>query len=199
MNRISLPKSFRRVLSGNTAAAEFDRLLRDHIPTLYRCAYRWTGVSDRAEDLVQELLLCLYPKLDELRIVDNVRPWTLRVMYRIFIDQLRRERRPPLRFGASAAASGDDSVELVGEREEPPALVEHQLTQERIAAAWSHLAEEHRVVLSLHDIEGYSLVELSPMMEIPLGMLKSRLQRARTKLRGLLTMERLSASGRVTD
>lgn len=202
MTRIPWPKSIRRVLAGNTAAAEFDRLLRDHVPTLYRCAYRWTGASDRAEDLVQELLLCLYPKLDELRIVDNVRPWALRLMYRIFIDQLRRERSSPMQFGAPPANDAlvdNERDELIGEHEEPPELVEQQLTQERIEAAWTQLAEEHRVVLSLHDIEGYSLVELSPLMEVPLGALKSRLNSARTRLHGLLIMERLSASRRVFD
>ncbi len=44
------------------AAAEFDRLLREHVPALYRAAYRWTGAVDRAEDLVQELLVRLYPE-----------------------------------------------------------------------------------------------------------------------------------------
>jgi RNA polymerase sigma-70 factor (ECF subfamily) len=190
------------MLLGNTAAAEFDRLLREHIPALYRCAYRWTGTTDRAEDLVQELLLRLYPKLDELRGLDSVRPWAIRVMYRIFIDQLRRERSSPVQFGVepmNGDAAGDEHAEPIDELDEPPQLVEQQLTQQRIVAAWAQLAEEHRVVLSLHDIEGYSLVELSPMMEVPLGTLKSRLHRARTKLRELLVRERLPASDRVYE
>lgn len=182
----------------STAAAEFDQLLREHVPVLYRSAYRWTGSADRAEDLVQELLVRLYPKLDELRLLDRVRPWVLRVMYRIFVDQLRRERSSPVQFGADSlddvGAGEEDDDRFTDPSAGPPQLVEQQLTQERIAAAWVHLGEEHRVVLAMHDIEDYSLPELSQIMDIPLGTLKSRLHRARAKLRELLAAERITAS-----
>jgi RNA polymerase sigma factor (sigma-70 family) len=182
-------------------AAEFDRLLRGHVPALYSFAYRWTGAVDRAEDLVQELLVRLYPRLAELRELDLVRPWALRVMYRVFVDQLRRERNSPVQFGAEVS-----DEESIGEDEYggyldpspgPPELVERELSAERIVAAWEHLGEEHRVVLSMHDIEDYSLPELAQIMEIPIGTLKSRLHRARAKLRELLATERFSASDRV--
>jgi RNA polymerase sigma factor (sigma-70 family) len=141
--------------------------------------------------------------LDQWRTLDQVRPWAMRVMYRIFVDQLRRERNSPVQFGGStSAAEGADEEEnerLIDTSEEPPELVEQQLTQKRVLAAWEHLGEEHRVVLSMHDIEGYSLADLSSMMDVPLGTLKSRLHRARAKLRELLATERFSPSDRVRD
>lgn len=194
------PNPFRRARADDVRAAEFDRLLRQHIPAFYRCAHRWTGTADRAEDLVQELLVRLYPRLDELRGLDRPRPWGMRVMYRIFVDQLRRERSSPVQFGTNAAgnpAVGDDEVELADDSEEPGRLLEQQLTSERILAAWAQLAEEHRVVLSMHDIEGYTLIELSQIMSLPLGTLKSRLHRARAKLRELLATERFAVVDRV--
>jgi RNA polymerase sigma-70 factor (ECF subfamily) len=194
------PKSFDKART--SAASEFDSLMREHVSALYRSAFRWTGTVDRAEDLVQDLLVRLYPMHDELRHLDRVRPWALRVMYRIFIDQLRRERNSPVEFGADSLdgdAPGEDDGAFTDTAEGPPELLERQLTQERIVAAWTVLADEHRVVLSMHDIEGYSLVELSTMMEIPLGTLKSRLHRARAKLRQLLATERLVSSDRVQD
>jgi RNA polymerase sigma-70 factor (ECF subfamily) len=191
---------FRRARGDDASAAEFDRLLRQHIPAFYRCAHRWTGTQDRAEDLVQELLVRLYPRLDELRKLDRPRPWAMRVMYRIFVDQLRRERSSPVQFGMEATGNStpeDDEVELGDDSEEPARLVEQQLTHERILAAWTHIGEEHRVVLSMHDIEGYTLAELSEIMSVPLGTLKSRLHRARARLRELLAMERISVLDRV--
>lgn len=177
--------------SANTAA-EFDHLLRDHIPALYRSAYRWTGAVDRAEDLVQELLVRLYPKLDELRRLDSIRPWALRVMYRIFVDQVRRERSSPVQSGLDPPhePGEEEGHELIDPAAGPAELVEQQLTQQRIMAAWDHLGEEHRVVLSMHDIEDYTLPELAQIMEVPLGTLKSRLHRARARLRELLLAER---------
>jgi RNA polymerase sigma-70 factor (ECF subfamily) len=177
-------------------AAEFDRLLRDHVPALYRSAYRWTGAPDRAEDLVQEVLVRLYPKLEEIRGLDRVRPWALRVMYRIFVDQIRRERSSPVHFGVEPGGD-DEGQEFIDPSLGPAELLEQQLTQERIVAAWDRLGEEHRVVLAMHDIEDYSLPELAQIMEIPLGTLKSRLHRARAKLRELLAAERMEALDRV--
>jgi RNA polymerase sigma factor (sigma-70 family) len=175
------------------AAAEFDQLMREHIPALFRSAYRWTGSVDRAEDLVQELLIRLYPKVDELRALDKVRPWVLRVLYRMFVDQLRREQSSPVQFGIDSQDAGgadDEDSEFIDTAPGPPELTEQHLTQERIAAVWMQLGEEHRVVLSMHDIEDYSLPELAIMFDIPIGTLKSRLHRARARLRELLASER---------
>jgi RNA polymerase sigma-70 factor (ECF subfamily) len=182
-------------------AAEFERLLRGHVPALYRSAYRWTGAVDRAEDLVQQLLVRLYPRLAELRELDQLRPWALRVMYRIFVDQLRRERSSPVQFGAELAAdadqpSGDDEAWL-DPAPGPVELADQQVIQERLLRAWERLGEEHRMVLSMHDIEDYTLPELAQIMEIPLGTLKSRLHRARARLRELLAAERMVAEDRV--
>ena len=180
-------------------AAEFDSLLREHVPALYRAAYRWTGAVDRAEDLVQELLVRLFPKLDELRRLDKIRPWALRVMYRIFVDQVRRDRSSPVQFGADAREDSgeEEGQEFIDPQEGPAELLEQQLTQERVVAAWESLGEEHRVVLSMHDIEDYSLPELSEIMGVPIGTLKSRLHRARAKLRELLATERFETLDRV--
>jgi RNA polymerase sigma-70 factor (ECF subfamily) len=181
------------------AAAEFEHLLREHVPALYRSAYRWTGSVDRAEDLVQELLVRLYPKLDELRGLDRIRPWAVRVMYRIFVDQVRRERSSPVQFGTEPPDDADEeeAQDLIDPSAGPAELLERELTQERVLAAWDGLGEEHRAVLAMHDIEDYSLPELAQIMDVPVGTLKSRLHRARAKLKGLLATERISPPGRV--
>ena len=185
---MGLPELFRSSQSRNRRAAEFDLLVREHIPAFYRAAYRWTGAVDRAEDLVQDLLTRLYPRLDELRGLEQVKPWALRVMYRIFVDQLRRQRNSPGKFGleTSTEDDGQDEGETIGDDLEPDVLADRELTQERILAAWNELSEDHRVVLSMHDIEEYSLVEIAAVTDTPIGTLKSRVHRARAKLRELL-------------
>lgn len=204
MKRMFLSKLARQPPPGHSnPAAEFDHLMREHVPALYRSAYRWTGAADRAEDLVQELLVRLYPKLAELRGLQRVRPWALRVMYRIFVDQVRRERSSPVQFGAESrddsSTDDEEGYEYIDPSAGPAELVEQEFTQERIVAAWAELVEEHRVVLSMHDIEDYSLPELAQIMDVPVGTLKSRLHRARTKLRELLATERFPPLDRVTD
>jgi RNA polymerase sigma factor (sigma-70 family) len=201
MKRMAWLKRTASRTAGTSDAVEFERLLRVHVPALYRSAYRWTGAVDRAEDLVQQLLVRLYPRLEELRALDQLRPWALRVMYRIFVDQLRRERASPVQFGADPLAdaelpSGADDAWL-DPGPGPVELTEQELTQERLLRAWERLGEEHRMVLSLHDVEDYTLPELAQIMDIPLGTLKSRLHRARARLRELLAAERIVAADRV--
>jgi len=181
------------------AAAEFEALLRHHVPALYRLAYRWTGSVDRAEDLVQDLLVRLFPKLTELRRLDDLRSWVVRVMYRIFLDDLRRRRASPVQPAGldNDREDAEDADACIDQEAEPPAMVERQLTQQRLLAAWQNLAVEHRLVLSMHDIEGYTMEELAGVMEIPLGTVKSRLHRARTRLRQLLAREHFTEADRV--
>jgi RNA polymerase sigma-70 factor (ECF subfamily) len=162
-------------------AAEFELLMRGHVSALYRSAYRWTSDVHQSEDLVQETLTRLFPQLAQLRQIEQIRPWATRVMYRIFVDQLRRTNRSPVSY------MGDEDIDAPDATWDPEAMTERALDRERIVAAWPRLHEQHRVVLSLHEIEGYSLEEVATMVEVPLGTVKSRLNRARQRLRELLT------------
>ena len=177
----------------DSSAAEFDLLLRGHVRPLYRYAYRWTGDVDQAEDLVQETLTRLYPDLPKLREIEQLRPWVARVMYRIFVDWLRRENRSPVVLAGRSGSTGEfledeeEDAEASDGSWNPEDLTERAFERERIEAAWAHLHKQHRVVLSLHEIEGYSLEEVAHIIEVPLGTAKSRLNRARNRLRELLT------------
>jgi RNA polymerase sigma factor (sigma-70 family) len=175
------------------SAAEFDRLMRGHVRPLYRYAYRWTGDVDQAEDLVQETLTRLYADLPQLRAIEQIRPWAARVMYRIFVDWLRRANRSPVVFAGRSGSTGqpfdedEEPIEAADETWNPEGLTERALERDRIVAVWGRLQLSHRVVLSLHEIEGYSLEEVAHIIDVPVGTAKSRLNRARAHLRELLT------------
>jgi len=176
----------------DSAAEEFDQLMRGHVRPLYRYAFRWTGDADQAEDLVQEALTRLFSELPRLREIEQIRPWAARVMYRIFVDWLRRANRSPVIFVGRSGATGefledeDEHVEARDEAWSTEELTEQAFERERLVAAWAHLHRQHRVVLSLCDIEGYSLEEVAHIIEVPVGTAKSRLSRARSRLRDLL-------------
>ncbi len=173
-------------------AAQFDVLMRAHVQALYRYAYRWTGDVHQSEDLVQEVLIRLYAEMPRLMQIERPRSWAARIMYRIFVDGLRRARRSPVSFVGRSGATGalldeeEEDIEAAAESPDPIELADQALDRERIAAAWPRLHEQHRVVLSLHEIEGYSLEEVATIIEVPLGTAKSRLHRARAHLRELL-------------
>lgn len=180
---------FRR---NRVSATQFEGLLRPHVEFLYRLAWRFSGSVADAEDLVQDLLLKLYPRAAELTAIEQLRPWLARVLYRQYVDLARRRARsleePADLEALETAAAPEDGPESRAERGELRA---------RLLAALDGLNAEQRAVVVLHDVEGYSLEELEPILEAPLGTLKSRLHRGRERLRALLGMEPFAAGERV--
>jgi RNA polymerase sigma factor (sigma-70 family) len=178
-----------------TENISFEHLLAPHIDPLYRLAYRFTGKREEAEDLVQDLLIRLFPRHAELCQVEKLRPWLARVLYRIFIDRRRAASRSPIDFPDT-----DPEVEhQMDSSPGPEHLADESLTRERLERALEELNDDQRVLLALHDVEGYTLVELAEMLEVPIGTLKSRLSRAHNRLREFLSMEPFSATQRVSN
>jgi RNA polymerase sigma-70 factor (ECF subfamily) len=169
---------------GISAAQRFESLVRPHYDVLYRAAYRLTRSVHDAEDLVQEVCVRAYPRLEALAGLDNARGWLLCVMQRLFIDQLRRYERSHVE-----ALDVRHEQTLVSDAPGVVEQVDSALRRQRLDRAWQRLAKEQRVLLALHDIEGYSLAELVQITGLKEGTLKSRLHRARVKLGKLLQRE----------
>lgn len=171
------------------AAAAFEALLRPHLRPLYRVAYRLTGRREDAEDLVQDLLTKLYARREELGGVERLRPWLLRVMYRQFIDNRRQHARSPLHLVVEPTAGenpADAVAQLAAPDGGPEADTEQAARDLTLLLALERLSADHQRVLALHDVEGYTLEEIQVMLDCPIGTLKSRLHRARARLRELL-------------
>ncbi len=177
-------------------AQRFEAQIRPHLESLHRYASRLTGHTDDAEDLVQELLLSLYRKDINLDSLDNAGTWLLKGLYHQFVDFTRRQKRNP---GLPNAESTDETIDaLPDERHQVEQFAEHALLQRQILSALNSLNPEHRAVVVLHDMEGFTLNELVPVLDAPLGTLKSRLHRARQTLREQILMEPFTDSERVT-
>lgn len=171
------------------AGTSFESLLRPHVDTLYRIAYRFTGAREDAEDLVQDLLVKLYPRRAELKDIARLRPWLVRVMYRQFIDDTRkraRVRMTPLRAVEPDSGAVDSLDTLVSDEPGPEDAAARAIGAARLGQALRLLGADHRAVIALHDMEGHTLEELSASLEVPVGTLKSRLHRARRRLREIL-------------
>jgi len=171
---------------GESEQERFATLIRQHYRVLYRAAYRLTRSSVDAEDLVQEVCVRAYPRLGEIEELDQPRSWLLRVLYRLFVDLHRRYER------ANVRAIGDDEEFASGEPS-PAEEAERALDRWRIEDAWKHLSQEQRLLLVLHDVEGYSLAEIHSLTGLKDGTIKSRLHRARVRLGRLLQRDAKSA------
>ena len=164
------------------ASDAFAALLQPHLEKLYRLAYRLTASVPDAEDLVGDVVLKLYERRDELTSIRDLAPWLGRVLYNQFIDDKRRYGRQPLKL-VDANAGVDEQP---GTGADPLAATLTADMAKSLDAALARLGEDHRVVVLLHDSEGYKLKEIQELTGIPVGTLKSRLHRGRERLRELL-------------
>ncbi len=171
---------------------EFAEQVRPHLSDLLRLAYRFTGNRHDAEDLVQELLVRVYPRRRQLERVDNLRTWLTKILYRLYIDSWRRQRKHPVEmWDPTDALKWQQRYCEFGEEGEhnPDRLLEQMRLQHQLLEAMTGLNEDQRSLILMHDVEGYSLPELSEIVDVPLGTLKSRLFRARARLRQYLEKE----------
>jgi len=163
--------------------AQFEELVSPHMNNLYKLAYRLTGQRDNAEDLVQDLLLKVYPRLEEMQGIEKLAAWLSRVLYRLFIDQYRRQQRSPIHLMSDEnVIYNTHASNMAG----PSDVANAELTQELINAALAQLSVDRRILIMLHDVEGHSLQEINEITGIPVGTIKSRLSRARNKLRKII-------------
>lgn len=175
-------------MSNESHKATFEQLVRPHFDRLYRLAYRLTGRKAEAEDLFQELLIKAFGKLDDLVEIDVPASWLSRVMYNLFIDEQRRFARRRMHVVEEGALGGVSLEEFAGT--DNPEQDQRRLEKyERLDAALQQLSDEHRIIVLLHDTEGYKLDEIHTLMDIPVGTVKSRLHRARARLREILTAD----------
>ena len=164
----------------------FERVVRPHFDRLYRLAWRLAGTKAEAEDLFQELLVKAFSMLDDVVKVDDPGSWLSRVMYNLFIDQHRRFSRQRMHLVDEGHLPGEGIVDLAG-KSDPVADSERIEKLKQLDAALQQLSEDHRIVVLLHDTEGYKLGEIEQITGVPVGTIKSRLHRARARLRQILS------------
>jgi RNA polymerase sigma-70 factor (ECF subfamily) len=176
----------RRAQAGDRAA--FNRLVGKYQNQMYNIAYRIMGDPDLAEDATQEAFIGAYKKLSQYT-GGNFRAWMARVVKNQCFDTLRyRQRRPASSLDdllldpndRGIAAWGDDQLPT------PDDLLERAELTDWLEAAIQQLPIDQRTTLVMADIHEYSYEEIAASMEVELGTVKSRLFRARRKLRELL-------------
>ena len=173
-------------MSSDANKQTFEKLVRPHFDRLYRLAFRLTGHRAEAEDLFQDLLIKAFGKLDDLVAIDEPGSWLSRVMYNLFIDQRRRFARSRMHTVEEGFLPAEGLDGLPGDQD--PVRDNQRLERLRsLDLALAKLSDEHRIVVLLHDAEGYKIEEIQILTGTPVGTVKSRLHRARARLREILT------------
>jgi RNA polymerase sigma-70 factor (ECF subfamily) len=159
----------------HTRTHELKQQLAALRPRLYRSALAWCGNRQLADDLVQEALSKALKKVANLKDPESLNSWTFSILVNCHRDHYRRSRP-------------EEEYQDLPDECQPTAdqLLQTRETVARVRASIERLSSGQREVLALVDLEGFSYAEVSKILQIPIGTVMSRLNRARQALRQLL-------------
>lgn len=169
--------------SGDVQA--FNQLILTYQELAYNVAYRILRNEDRAADATQDGFLRGYRALDQFR-GGSFKAWILRIVTNCCYDQLRVLKRRPSTPIDDLVEDDEHSTLLEAGDESPEQHVERVELDQALQMALEVLPDDQRVVLVLSDMQGLSYGEIAQVTSVSLGTVKSRLSRARAKLRDYL-------------
>jgi RNA polymerase sigma-70 factor, ECF subfamily len=180
-------------VSGAPVAARvgFEEEALPHLDAVYRFALRLSGEPDQAEDLVQETFLRAYRSWDQYTRGTAAKSWLFTICRNVFLRTRERGKRHDeiVKENAGPASTGVDPVNplwLSVRSVDPEGEFFDSIVDERILESIQELQEDFRAVVVLSDVEGLSYQEISELLDIPVGTVKSRLFRGRRQLQRVL-------------
>ncbi len=166
----------------------FNRLVLAYQDMVYNQAYRMINEMDAAEDATQDAFISAYRNIRSYR-GGSFKAWLLRIVTNSCYDELRRRQRRPT-TPLEPLDQDDEEIESPHWLADPGETPEDAAERAELAQALQHclegLAPEFRAVVILVDVQGMDYTEASEAAGAPLGTIKSRLARARLKLRDCL-------------
>ncbi|MGC8878109.1 MAG: RNA polymerase sigma factor [Anaerolineae bacterium] len=169
----------------------FNRLVLAYQNLAYNVAYRIMGDADAAADVCQEAFLSAFKHIRALR-SSSFKSWLLRIVTNMCYDHLRYQRRRPahsleeLTTNEGAGENPEHFSWLTHGGAGPEELIMSRELADFIQGGIASLPADQRVIIVLSDVQGFTYQEIAEIIGIPLGTVKSRLSRARAKLRDYL-------------
>lgn len=161
---------------GTTGCPDIEQLMRSYGNDVLQTAYSYVKDVHIAEDLFQEVFIKVYKMIGTFRGESSIKTWILRIAANTCKDYLKsaysRKVVPMMEFAEEAITSEDDYEE-----------VESEDTAQAVKNAVMQLPENHREVVMMVYYQEMSLDEAATVLEVPVGTVKSRLARAREKLK----------------
>jgi RNA polymerase sigma-70 factor (ECF subfamily) len=177
----------RRARKGDLDA--YNDLVRRYQERIYATVYHMTSNHEDANDLAQEAFIKAYQALKSFKGGSSFYTWVYRIAVNKTINFLKQRKNKAhmslddLDFNAE---HDPDLVSLISEKT-PRREIGLAELQEKLNAAMQKLSEPHRLVVTLHDVQGESHEEIAKIMDCNIGTVRSRLFYARQQLQALLS------------
>lgn len=162
----------------------FEKEFLPHLEALHSFAFHLCYNEEDADDLVQETFLKAFRFIDKFEEGTNAKAWLFKILKNAYINQYRKESKRPTRVDYEDVAVYNEEEEgQVSSYYDLREDVFEKMIGDEVSTALNLLPEEFRTVILLCDIEGFSYEEISKIIEIPIGTVRSRLFRARNMLK----------------
>ena len=162
----------------------FEQLVLQYQKPVYNLALRMAGNADDAFDLAQEAFLRAWRALPQFKFESSFSTWLYRLTSNVCIDFLRQKKRS--KVVSLSFVNEDDETEEYDRPDPAPGPEARTITSaehEEVARALNSLEPEYREALTLCAIHGMSYIEIAEALGVPTGTVKSRISRAREKMR----------------
>lgn len=175
-------------------AAWFEDRVVDLLPDLLSAARCMADRRVDAEDVVADAVARAWERRDDLRELSAFRGWIFRILRNCYLQRRRRRKREPREVPLPDASEEETSFSIF-ERLHQPFLLWWDNPEERffddllkedLQRAVDELPEHYRCVLMLVDVQGLSYAEVAEFLDLPVGTVRSRLSRARSRLQETL-------------
>ena len=167
--------------------AEFEALVRLCESRVYHLALRYTNNESDAMDISQEVFLRVFRSLPDFKGDSAITTWVYRITVNTAIDLTRKKtRRKESSLTGFGEEEEDADWEIADPAPTPEAAYEQKELRGILADAIAQLSEEHRKIVVMRDVEGMSYEEIGSILSLGEGTVKSRLFRARDRLRNIL-------------
>jgi RNA polymerase sigma-70 factor (ECF subfamily) len=176
-------KLIERCKAGDRSA--FDTLIRAYEKRVYNLAYRLCGHYDEANDISVDAFLRVYQALKMFRGDANFSTWLYRIVTNVYLDRRKRSRNKQHLSLEEYIELEENSVarQIEDPAPTPGAVAEQQERQDLLQKAIADLPDYQRAMIVLYHTEGLAYDEIAEVLNLPIGTVKSRLNRARLMLR----------------
>jgi RNA polymerase sigma-70 factor (ECF subfamily) len=173
----------RNALAGDLDA--FNHLVERYQRSVLNLCLRMVGTPAAAEDACQEAFISAYRNIRSFR-GGSFRPWLMRIAANACTDELRRRARRPALSLDAPPPGGEEPLDVADVTPGPEAQTLSSEQAAHVQAALMRLPPDQRLAVVLCDMQGYAYEEIATATRVSLGTVKSRIARAREKLRVLL-------------
>ncbi len=164
----------------------FEKLISPYTNKLLNHAFRILKNREDAEDALQEAYLKIYSSLDKFEGNSSFKTWIYKIVTNVCLDMLRNQKKISKTSLNVTNEDGNQEIEIPDDTYSPDVSAQKKAALEALKDALNDLDDDHKIVITLRDIDGLSYEDIANITSTNVGTVKSRISRARMRLKKLL-------------